>query len=83
MREKEPIPMVLCVDLDKVHTPESVKGICCKCNKAIWVSPWNKDKNLICITCCSKIPSLEIGMAEKDLKRAIKFIEDSKEDKNV
>lgn len=76
-------PLVLCVNIDKIHTPESIKGICHKCNKPVWVSPWNKDKKLICLTCCSKIPSLEIGMAEKDLKRAIEFIENSKEDKNV
>jgi len=75
-------PMVLCVDIDRIHTQESVKGNCCKCNKLVWVSPWHKEKQLICVECFGKIPTkeIELGVTEKDLKRAADFF---KEDKDV
>ena len=73
--------IVLCVDIDKIHTSESIKGNCSKCNKLVWVSPWHKEKQLICVDCFSKIQNkdIKIGITEKDLKRSIDFFKEEKD----
>ena len=62
---------VLCVLVGGRHILESVLGKCSKCQREVWVSPWNSKKTLICLDCAAALPDdVKISINKKDLMRA-------------
>ena len=74
--------MVLCVkvqgkDYTMIH-PDSVKSECRLCHAAIYVMPYNKDKNTVCLDCVKKsvggLDNLNVGITDRDFKNAMDHI---------